>query len=521
VGRAAGLVALLALCAGIYAWPLDWGLPSEYGWAPDELTPHAVQEALDQRFSGGWHSKYPPLHHAVLAVASAPWRRAPVGPPRDLALFRAGRVVSLLMAVAMVALVYACGRELYGHGPALFAAAVAGLSVPFAYYAKTANLDAPYLFWFAAALLAYLRLLKGHRLRHYAATGALAAAAVATKDQAYGLFVLVAPVVVVALHHRRRGEGAPPSFLNTLADRRLGAAALASVAGIVILDNVVFNPGGFAAHVALISGPASRDFRMFERSPAGLAALCVATLRAIVFAMGWPAALAAASGLALAAARARANRTLLLTLVPAVSYGLTFLAVVFYVYDRFVLPLAVVLALFAGHALAEALARARSRTLALAAAVAVAAFSALRSLSVDVLLARDSRYAVEDWLRRNAAPPAVVAAVGPLEYLPRLDGLQWRRMGPSLERLAHVAPDLVVVNGDFARRAEPGGSDSVLYAALASGQAGYRLALAAPPSGTLPFLDLGTFRGEDPRVRSNLDKVGPEILVYAREAPGR
>ena len=77
---------------------------------------------------------------------------------------------------------------------------------------------------------------------------------------------------------------------------------------------------------------------------------------------------------------------------------------------------------------------------------------------------------------------------------------------------------MVVVNADFARRAADGGSDAALYAALAGGQAGYRLALAQPASSTLPFLDTATFRGEDPaRVHSNLDKVGPEILVYARE----
>jgi hypothetical protein len=199
-----------------------------------------------------------------------------------------------------------------------------------------------------------------------------------------------------------------------------------------------------------------------------------------------------------------------------------FIAVVLYLYDRFVLPIAIVLALFAGKALAAGLARRGTRALALAAAGLVVAASALRALSVDVLLARDSRYAVEEWLRQHAAPPAVVAVVGPLEYLPRLDGLQWRRLGPSLERLRRVDPDVVVVNADFARRAAAGGSDAELYAALAGGHAGYRLALAQPRSSTLPFLDLAAFRGEDPaRVHSNLDKVGPEIHVYARDRPRR
>ena len=508
----------MALCAALYAWPLDWGLPSEYGWAPDEVTPAAVLEGLGQRFANGWHAKYPPFHHAVLAAAYAPWLRSAPEARRHHVLFRAGRIVSLLMAAGTVVLVYLCGRELFDHLPALFAALVAGLSAPFTYYAKLANLDVPYLFWFSAALLAYLRLLRGHRRRHYVALAACAAAAIATKDQAYGLFVLTAPFVVWALHRHRQAAGAPRSVWATLGDRRLAAAALTAAGALIVLDNIWMNPGGFAAHVALIMGSASRDFRMFDRSAGGLAALAAATVRALVFTLGMPAAATAAAGLVLAVARWRENRRLLATLVPGLSYWLGFVAVVLYLYDRFVLPIAIVLALFAGKALAEALARRGWALLPLAAAGVVVAASALRALSVDVLLARDSRYAVEQWLREHAPPPAVVAAVGPLEYLPRLDGLQWRRLGPSLDRLQRVDPDVVVVNADFARRAAEGGGDAALYAALAGGRAGYRLALAQPASSTLPFLDLATFRSEDPaRVHSNLDKVGPEILVYARE----
>jgi len=505
------------LCAAIHAWPLDWGLPSAHGWAPDELTPAAVLDGLGQRFSNGWHSKYPPFHHAVLAAAYAPWISRAPDAARTHALFRVGRFVSVLMAAGIVVLVYLCGRELFDHLPALFAALVAGLSAPLAYYAKLANLDVPYLFWFAAALLAYLRLLQGHRLRHYVAMAVCAAAAIATKDQAYGLFVLTAPLVVWALHRHRVAAGAAPSLWATIGDRRLVAAAATAVLGVIALDNIWMNPGGFAAHVELIMGSASRDFRMFDRSAGGFLALAAATARAILFTLGVPASAAALAGAVLAGARWRENRRLLATLVPALSYWVTFVAVVLYLYDRFVLPMALVLALFAGNALAAALARRRSMVLPLAGAAAVVAASALRALSVDVLLARDSRYAVEAWLRENAAPPAVVGAVGPLEYLPRLDGLRWRRLGPSIDRLRRVDPDVVVLNADFARRAAEGGSDAELYEALAAGAVGYRLALAQPASSTLPFLDVAALRSADAtRVHSNIDKVGPTILVYAR-----
>jgi hypothetical protein len=295
-------------------------------------------------------------------------------------------------------------------------------------------------------------------------------------------------------------------------------AVLIAAAAFAVLTNALANPSGFAAHVRLITGTASSDFRMYGGDARGLALLAVDTVRALVFVLGLPAALAAGAGLAIALRRRGEEARLLAALALPAGYWLGFLAVVLYLYDRFALPMALVLALFAGRALAAGLRRARARRASIAAAGAIVAFSALRALSVDVLLARESRHGASAWLHAHAPPPASVAAVGPLEYLPRLDGLNWRRLGPSLERLRQVDPDVVVVNPDLARRAVAGGSDEALYAALAEGRAGYRLAHAEARTQTLPWLDLEEVRGDDPRrVHSNLDKIGPPVFIYVRE----
>jgi len=173
-----------------------------------------------------------------------------------------------------------------------------------------------------------------------------------------------------------------------------------------------------------------------------------------------------------------------------------------------------VLALFGGLALARAL-RAGSWTRR-GAAVAVLAFAFLRAASVDVLLARDSRYAAEDWLRREVGPGPLVAVVGPLEYLPRLDGLHWRRLGPAATRLAQVHPDVVVVNADYARRADEGSDERAFYAALDDGSLGYQVAMRHRTDPRI-LLDTAALRREGrDRIWSNLDKVDPEIVVYRR-----
>ena len=145
------------------------------------------------------------------------------------------------------------------------------------------------------------------------------------------------------------------------------------------------------------------------------------------------------------------------------------------------------------------------------------AVSLARAASVDILMARDSRYAVEDWLRREVGPGPLVAAVGPLEYLPRLDGLHWRRLGPAAVRLAQVSPDVVVVNADYARRADEGTGERAFYSALDDGSLGYEVALRRRTRPRVP-LDTDALRLDGPgRIWSNLDKVDPEIVVYRKK----
>lgn len=521
-GPRLALAAVLGASVLLDAWGLGWGLADDDSWAPDELLPSAVRAGLTQHFSRGWHEKYGPFHYAVLAAVYEPVllaRRFGLihadGPDLDRILAVLGRLVSLLMATGTVWLVARLGRELGDERAGILAAAFLAFSAPFVYYAKTANLDVPYLFWFALSLLFYVRLLDRHRLRDYVLFAASAAAAVATKDQAYGLYVLTVLAVVAALRRRAEGER---RLWTTLADPRLVIAGGVGVVVLLVLDNVVFNPEGFLAHLRLIAGPASHPFRMFTNDLSGHVALMRQTVRHLAFAMGLPALLVCGAGVAAALARPRANAHWLLLLVPAVSYVVTFLHVVLYGYDRFVLPLSLVLGLFGGALLARGLRSAPPRrTAAAVLAVAVFAYSLLYAASVDRLLTHDSRYAVERWMARNVPPGAMVAAIGPLGYLPRLDGLRWRRLGPSVARVVQVHPDYVLVNADYAARADPGTGERELYDALFAGRLGYRLALRerTPPGWSL--IDPAALGRDEPdRIFSNLDKVNPEICVFVR-----
>lgn len=505
---------MLTLSLGLNAWGLRYGLPNVYTWAQDEIIPAEVLDGLQQRFSNGWFSRYPPLHYGLMALAYAPVRL--VSPPVEVShdstsyerLFVTGRLLTLAMALGTLVFVYLCGVETLGRAAAPFAALCLGTSPSFVYYAKFANLDVPYLFWFALSLYGLLRFLRTRATADILVSAAAAALSVATKDQAYALFVLVPLVVVAAVSDARRQERRSASLPAALRDERIVLPLLVAVLIFALAHNLLFNAQGFAQHVGLITGDASRDYRMFEKSAFGQWQLARLAARLVVFVLGEPAALLALAGLILAW-RAR-ERRLLVTLLPLVSSQLFFLAVVLYAYDRFLLPHALVLSLFAARAFAAFPVWLRGM-----AVTGVLVLGLLRCISLDLLLERDSRYAVERWFAGNVPRTARIAVLGTLEYQPRLHGFNWKQRTELLRAVAGMNPEYVVVNADYAARAEDPRARE-LYAQLASGEAGYELALSERTAIEWPFRLDEYVRRRGDALPTNLDKLNPEIRVYRR-----
>jgi hypothetical protein len=319
------------------------------------------------------------------------------------------------------------------------------------------------------------------------------------------------------LWSRARLEGRA-SVLGALRSAFRREALAAAALGIILfatLHNLAWNFAGFRAHLALITGRASQDFREFSGDPSGHLSLLVQTVANLGFSLGWPAFAVCLGGLWVALRRRETRWPPLTLLIPAAGYYLFFLSVVLYSYDRFVLPIAVLLALYGGAVLSRSwdtrLGWARVGV------VLLLAYGVVRCVSLDLAMTHDARYAAEAWLKEHAPPPALVAPVGPLEYLPRMDGLDARPLGPSVARLQKVQPRFVVVNADYAERADPGTAEHELYAGLDRGDLGYRRVFAHRFDA--PWLLLRTEDLLDrpgALVRSNIGKVNPEIRVYER-----
>ena len=503
-----------------------WGLPGG-SWAPDELVPAMVKEAAARGFAHGWFDRYPPFHYYVLTAAFSPlflleWMGRidlTAGLPYA-ALALVGRLISIAMALGTVIAVFAAGARAFGTRAGIFASAMFALVTPFVYYAKTANLDVPYVFWFALSLWFYLCALDNVGLRELIGFAACAAIAVCTKDQAYGLYLATPFAIVHRMWRVNRSAGEPRPLIRALLDGRLATTGLVGVGVFVLGHNLPFNMRGFEDHVRYITGAGSETYRDFSPTVAGRIALLRLSVDLVRVAWGWPMFMVSLGGLLLALVTPRYRRVAVWLVLPVLSYYLGFINVVLYTYDRFMLPICLILALFGGLACDRWLSSwTRFRGWRAAALGGVFVCTTLYAATVDLLILRDSRYTVEQWIVEHRQPADRVGFVFPLQYYPRLERFPAKEV-TSAAQLQRDRPPYFVLNADYGRAEPPDSEIGQLIAGLHSGALGYTLAFHYRQPAPWPWLpgaprDLVGDREERP-ITSVLRDINPLFQVFKR-----
>ncbi len=487
---------MLLLSAVLNLYQIQWGLPiapgSPLGWAADGVAPLGPLVYAKRTFvDGSWSHKYPAFHFIVLGVAYAPyvaylkltgqfgrptdsWPYGLANPVQALSMMiLLARLVSAAMGTAMVCLIYLITRRLGGPTAGLFAGLAVACSFPLIYYAHTSNVDVPYLFWFTLALFFYVRLLQQDRVRDAAYVGACLALAIATKDQAYGLL----PGLPLGLVWYRLRSGRPFPW------RHLGLALGVFVGVYALAANLVNNWSGFLRHIEYITGAGSAPYQQFPRTVAGQLGLLGRTIWQSAWSLNIPLFLAGLGGIGWGLWRWRPITVAVL--LPVVSYYVTFIGVVSFIYPRYALPFVLVGAIFAGLTLQRLWSAPRPLALVSRPAIAVLlVYSALYGASVHWLMYHDPRYRAEDWLRRNIRAGADVEAFGPAQYLPRFPKtLQVRRVmldGYVQDAFRQRMPEYVLLTWAYYRRiTEDDRKDfdqEELLEQLWNGRLGYRVA---------------------------------------------
>lgn len=542
---------------------IGWGLPASDGWDNDGVAPRDFLPGLMETFSPGRFYTYPPLHLAILAVVTSPIAivalvRAPhlaaadvvtefIKVPYMTGMALVARVVSIVMSLGIAYAIARIVEETHGKRAGWLAALVCGLNVPLTYYAHTTNLDVPYLFWACFAILALVRSVARGEPKRLRTAAILAALAVATKDQAYALFVFALPATIVAwlATDPSARRDARPILVAAAKAAVIGAAAL------LVVDGAAFNPSGFRARVAFLLGSASQDFAQYSADGSG-------RWRALVdagssFGDQFPLAFAAlfAIGFVVSMRRTQGSRRIaaLVPLLCAASFTVFFNLAARRVEHRFVMPQAILVAVYGGVALDALLTAAKEawqRGIAIAAIAAALAWGTFRCVEVDAMLLFDPRYDVEAWLDANVARGDVIEVHGLNVYLPRMPARAHTvRVGPdptdrrnplpgveelrdTYERTPQRAPRWIVVSQAWAWRyridasftptsgrilppTQERGMDDTdatsFFQALFRGERGYKLAHTARwSSRTFERVDINA-------------SLGVDVFVFERNAP--
>lgn len=530
-----------------------WGLPSWEGWAPDEVIPKDVLLGLSSLFSDNWYDTYPPFHFYLLAILYLPLN-LPAIILRELGhidfsgvliensttnifhltyqiSYFVGRFLSVLMGTGSVLIVYLCGREVSSKQEALLTALIVSLLTPFVYYSKVINVEIPYVFWFCLSLLFYIRILKAHRLTDYLLFSAAAIVSICTKDQAYGLYVLTAPYILISKYFHDK-KTFRTGWLQSLADRKVLYSIALSVILFCAIHNVLFNYAGFLSHVQLLIGPASYNSADFltrdDNNWYQHWQLLLQSLRNVQFSLTLPVFVLCLTGIAISIFKACRNGfrgdinnyCKLSMLVPVISYYLFFLSVVLYSRTRFLIPVCIILAFFGAQFISNVLlSRKRYLTYKVLArnfVFLLIFYMFAQAVSVDMIMINDSRYATEKKMDLSIPKPSQVLGIGDVEYLPRLE---YRDL--SAYKTAHRLSEEDVDAGtydyiittsayDILERHERFKSKSTTYKMvekIVNGETQYQVFYQNNHQPKWNFLN---FEG----VSSNLDKINPEITIY-------
>lgn len=501
------LISLLALLINL--WGIGWGLPNTQTWAPDEIRPNDYVHALNKEYSNGWHSRYPPLHFHIVGSAYQTILELVDPSPKKWGTlpsysnyYLIARGINLAMSMAFLWVFFLSARLHFSPATSLALSFLCIWIVPLSYYTKIGNLDMPYLFWFSIALFFYLSYLKKPSLIKHILYIATAVCSVASKDQAYALFLL--PTLYMLFQSTQNKLGKTKSFWKALISVENVTVCLVFALVFVFTYDLHHNFSGFIGHVKLITGDASAPYRIFDASISGQLKMGGSSLVSILFSIG-----VLTSTTALVALFLRANNHLKLQLLlPAISYYLFFIAVIGYNYLRFFLPISILLILLSGIAF-EKLSKKTNRVVFSGMVLLYALQGIATTVLVNLAMTNDNRESLEMELSLSENPDQVTTLFEPIAYT-----LRPFMLNPTPEiwdpyRIKRELPktEFVVLNIREWNRRHPDKPASSFFESI-----DYHEVKRMRSLDQKLFLDILP-------VYSNLNKISPEMVLYRKKAP--
>lgn len=543
--RCAVWLALMAVC--VYLPGITWGLPHAtnyertHAWGNDDAAPLAALAEMHDTFVAPAPNRnvaYPWGHYFVMACAMAPYMAwlmvsgqfahpmstfpfgliDPVGAFKILGLLC--RAVSILLGVAAVIGVYLGARVLWGQRAGCIAAVFTMLLFPMAYYARLTNPDMPVLGWTSLALaIVAVSLRGGLTVKRGLWLGIFVALAGATKDQAAGSFMLVAPLLGWI---QWRSGNADRLFGWYSKGTPIVAAVVSLFLAYCLMSGIFVDPARFAQHLEKLSS-ASMTRDLYLRHPlswAGTVQQLQDLFGYLLDVMSPPLLFTACAGILLAMVRDKRSLGILLSslgfLIVLTPVGMSRV--------HYLLPVALPLTYFAGYALDHLL---KSPVWRLPAALACGLMTGWLFLqTVDLIhdMLSDSRYAAGEWLDQRLSSGDRVMHFGYASKLPHLRAdvrnLHIVHEKEAISAIKESRPEFILVipqdMNEWRQRLEwRNGLNSAIspfskkmFDQLVDGTLGYRLVEKFHTPRLIPWLD---------RPFLSYASVNPPVQVFMRE----
>ncbi len=472
---------------------IGWGAHAPNSWDVDNIAPGSVLRALAAHFGPHWYSSYGPIPYLLVGAVylpillvyrltgelGAPFAEYPWGfrhPDLSVgALIFLGRLVCVALAGG-IAWLASRARWTGTRRDAWLPPVLLAGSPAFVYYGRTSNVDVFYLFFL---FLAFFCADRAADRRARLATGVAAALAICCKEQS-------APYAIVAMC-AAAWVGFRAADTTAARVRAVVAVGVAAIVTYVVAWFLPVHLPGWRAHHRFLFEQA-RYPREFPGTPSGLLGLTGRAFSLLPVTLGWP----VLAGAAFALFRPAAWRGLGPRLAAQILYALGFLAVIGYVYPRFLLPALLLLLPLAIRGWSAAFDSSRRAAPAVAALLVIGTL--LGGPLLDLGQLRDTRYRAWDWLAARrpgsaAAAPPTIEIVGNPRFQTRVPpGYAARWASPADLRREHSPPsaDVIVLSSFDAYEIH---NDSLLHATwwrpLHDPQGGYRLSADIPPPGWL------------------------------------
>jgi len=428
---------ILVIAGALRLASLGWGLPGTTGWDDDGIAPRDFLFGVYKTYAPGLFYTYPPLHLILLTILTTPvWIPVLLGAksfaqPDMIAAFlqvpvmtffaEIARLVSVAMSLGTIVVVGKMAELVGGSRAGLFAATVCALNAGLTYYGQVTNLDGPYLFWCSLSIWLWMRLIAEHNIGRIRWAMLFAGMAVATKDQAYAIFVLSIPASLALwlasdVWPRRHAR----ELVTTLLLWFVATAVL-----LLFIDGAITNPVGFERRILFLTGPASQQYASYQASWSGTSQLLGDAWRLLPNYLPLVAIFFGIGGAVLGATRAFENASLrvaaAIPLLAIISFTAAFNLLTLRAENRFLLPQTVLFSVYVGLFI-DWVAFAGPTWFSYAArtlVVCFALYALYQCIGIDAAFLNDPRYDAERWLAGNVRPADTIETYGDNVYLPR------------------------------------------------------------------------------------------------------